>query len=217
MKCLIVTAGEQPEYELLAAYTKDADLVICADGAADTLMAHSIIPDVLIGDFDSADSASIAFMEASGAALMRLEVDKNETDTEAAVALALESGAEEIVVLGALGRRLDHALGNLGMLLKADRAQVPCRIIDALHEITAAHGDFELHGNPGQTVSILPLGGDIIVTATNLKYPLEKLLLRCDASRGISNILLDSPAALHIEGGTALIIKISGNASHFPQ
>lgn len=212
MKCLIVTAGSPPEYELLAAHTKDADLVVCADGAAGTLMKHNIIPDVLIGDFDSASNASVAFMEASGSKVIRLEVQKNETDTEAAVALALESGAEDIVILGALGLRLDHALGNLGMLIKADRAGARCRIIDELHEITVARGTHILHGIPGQTVSILPMAGDITVTATNLYYPLDRLLLRCDASRGISNILVSSPAELNIEGGYALIIKISGKA-----
>ena len=212
MKCLIVTAGQPPEYELLAAHTKDADLIICADGAAGALIEHNIIPDVLIGDFDSASNSNIAFLETSGSKLIRLEVQKNETDTEAAVALALKSGAEDIVILGALGLRLDHALGNLGMLIKADRAGVRCLIIDELHEITAARGTYMLHGIPGQTVSILPMTGDITVTATNLYYPLDRLLLRHDASRGISNVLVSSPATLEIEGGYALIIKISGKA-----
>lgn len=212
MKCLIVTAGAPPGYELFATHVKDAELIICVDGAADTLVRHSVVPDVLIGDFDSAKSASIAYIESKGARLVRLPVHKNETDTEAAVDLALESGADDIVILGALGLRLDHALGNLGMLVKAERAGARCRIIDELHEITAAQGKYELHGRPGQTVSILPLGGNITVTATNLEYPLERLLLRCDAARGISNVILSSPAALSIEGAYALIIKLSGKA-----
>lgn len=210
MKCLIVTAGAPPGQELLAAHAQDAGLIICVDGAAVTLAKYSVAPDVLIGDFDSADIHSLKHLESTGAKLVRLSVHKNETDTEAAMLLALESGADDIVLLGALGLRLDHALGNLGMLIKADRAGVHCRIIDELHEITAAQGFYEIIGDPGQTVSILPLTGDITVTATNLMYPLEKLVLRSDAARGISNVILSSPATLNIEGGYALVIKISG-------
>ncbi len=212
MKCLIVTAGAQPEKELLFEHLRDAGFTVCVDGAADTLVKYSAVPDVLVGDFDSADSDSVSQLEAAGARLVRLPVHKNETDTEAAVNLALESGADDIVILGALGLRLDHALGNLAMLIKAERAGAHCRIIDEVHELTAARDEYELNGIPGQTVSILPIAGDITVTATNLMYPLENLLLRSDAARGISNIFLKSPARLTINGGWALIVKISEKA-----
>ena len=210
MKCLIVTAGAPPERELLLEHLIEVGLVIGVDGAADTLVQYSIVPDILIGDFDSAQSSSVSEIEAKGARLVRLPVHKNETDTEAALELALSMGAKDIVILGALGLRMDHTLGNLAMLIKAERAGVRCRIIDEVHEMTAARGDYDLNGLPGQTVSILPLAGDITVTATNLLYPLENLLLRCDAARGISNIFVKSPAHLSISGGYALIIKISG-------
>jgi thiamine pyrophosphokinase len=209
MKALIVTGGAQPEKELLYEHLNGADLVIGVDRAADTLVKYSIRPNILIGDFDSAQSDSVEKIEAMGSRLMRLPTHKNETDTEAAVTLALDAGADDIVILGALGLRLDHALGNLSMLIKADRAGARCRIIDEVHEITAARGNYELHGRPGQTVSILPMAGDTTVTATNLVYPLDELLLRSDAARGISNTFSASPARLSILGGYALIIKIS--------
>ena len=209
MKCLIVTAGEPPGQKLIAEHIRDADMVIGVDGAADLLSGQSIIPNVLIGDMDSAASESVKALMEAETRLIRLPVQKNETDTEAAVNFALESGMNDIVMLGALGLRLDHALGNLAMLIKADRAGARCRIIDELHEITAATGEHTLYGAPGQTVSIMPASGDITVTATNLMYPLDNLRLRCDAARGISNVILKSPAALSIQGGYALIIKIS--------
>jgi len=209
MKCLVLSAGAQPGQDLLLKHVSDADMIIGVDGAADTLVKYTICPDVLIGDFDSASQESISKIESMGARLVHLPTHKNETDTEAALMLALEAGAEDIVMLGALGLRLDHALGNILMLIKAERAGVRCRIIDEMHEITAARGEYELCGRPGQTVSILPMTGDITVTATNLVYPLDSLLLRSDAARGISNLFADSPARLSISGGYALIIKIS--------
>jgi thiamine pyrophosphokinase len=209
MKCLIVTAGAPPSAELIAAYSKDAKLIVGVDGAAAVLVKHALWPDILVGDFDSAARSDVEEVEARGARLVRLPAHKNETDTEIAMNIALEEGADDIVMLGALGLRLDHAMGNLNMLIKAHRAGVACRIIDELHEITAARGEYELCGRIGQTVSLLPFAGDIIVTASGLVYPLESLLLRSDAARGISNIIAESPARLSISGGYALVIKIS--------
>ena len=209
MKCLIITAGAQPSGELIAAHRQDADMVIGVDGAARTLVRHALRPHMLVGDFDSADRADVEKIEAAGVKLVRLSPDKNETDTEVAVNLALEAGADDIVILGALGLRLDHALGNLAMLIKAHRHGARCRIIDELHEITAAHGEYEIHGRTGQTVSLLPMAGDVTVTAAGLVYPLDGLVLRSDAARGISNIIAETPARLLISGGYALIIKIS--------
>jgi thiamine pyrophosphokinase len=209
MKCLIITAGAPPSNDLIEAHSQNADMIIGVDGAADTLIKHALWPDVLVGDFDSADRADVEKIEAAGAKLVRLPPQKNETDTEVAVNLALESGADDIVILGALGLRLDHALGNLALLIKAYRNGAHCRIIDEMHEITVAHGEYELHGRIGQTVSLLPMAGDATVTATGLVYPLDDLVLRCDAARGISNIIAESPARLRVSGGYALIIKIS--------
>jgi len=209
MKCLIITAGAQPSGELIAAHRQDADMIIGVDGAAGTLVTHALWSHVLVGDFDSADRADIEKIEAAGAKLVRLSPKKNETDTEIAVNFALESGADDIVILGALGLRLDHTLGNLAMLIKAHRHGVRCRIIDELHEITAAHGKYELHGRVGQTVSLLPIAGDATVTATGLVYPLNGLVLRCDAARGISNIIAETPVRLFVSGGYVLVIKIS--------
>lgn len=209
MKCLIITAGVQPSDELIEAHRQDADMVIGVDGAAGTLVRHALWPHMLVGDFDSADRADVEKIEAAGAKLVRLSSEKNETDTEVAMNLALEAGADDIVILGALGLRLDHALGNLAMLIKAHRHGARCRIIDELHEITVAHGEYELYGRAGQTVSLLPMAGDVTVTATGLVYPLDGLVLRSDAARGISNIIAETPVRLRVSDGYALIIKIS--------
>ena len=209
MKCLIVTAGAPPTAELIETHRKDADMVIGVDGAAAVLVKHALWPNVLVGDFDSADDADVEKIGAMGTRLVRLPAHKNETDTEVAMNLALEAGASDIVLLGALGLRLDHALGNLNMLIKAHRAGVSCRIIDEVHEITVVRNEYELHGRVGQIVSLLPMAGDVTITATGLAYPLEGLLLRSDAARGISNIIAESPARLCISGGYALVIKIS--------
>ncbi len=212
MKCLIVSGGTPPAKSDLLKYMKDAALIIAADGAADVFIRCDVLPHVIIGDMDSAKPHSIAYLSEQGAKTIHLQVAKNETDTQAALDYALWAGADDIVLLGATGTRIDHTLANISMLLRAAQAGVKCRIIDRYNEIQAATMDFDIHGRKGQTISILPLTSDICVSATNLVYPLNELTLCRDASRGISNIIQKSPARIRISGGWALIVKIRRKA-----
>jgi thiamine pyrophosphokinase len=134
------------------------------------------------------------------------------TDTEAAIDYALDAGADDITILGALGTRVDHTLSNINMLLRAYGRGADCRILDEFNELTVATGEHELHGCPGQTISILPLTGDLTVTASGLEYPLEQLTLPFGSSRGVSNHIQGTSAHLSISGGIALIVKLLKNA-----
>lgn len=208
MKWLVVTGGTAPESTLLRDQTRQAEKLIAADGAADLLVREGIVPHVLIGDFDTASKESIETLLRQGTKVVRLPSHKNMTDTEAAVDYAIVSGADSITILGALGTRADHMLSNIGMLLRARKKGVDCRIIDEFNEIETAARDYTLNGFPGQTISILPLTGDLTVTASGLEYPLEQLELPFGSSRGVSNRMKDNTARLFISGGIALIIKI---------
>lgn len=208
MKCVILSGGDAPRKSDLRAQLKDAALFIAVDGAADLLSRWDIVPHVIIGDMDTAAAGSLERLVKHGASAVKLDREKNETDSEAAVDYALKSGADDILLLGATGGRFDHTMGNVAMLVRAARAGACCRIIDKTNEMWAATGEHDVFGRIGQTVSIVPLTGDLSVTASNLYYPLENLKLGVDASRGISNVILKSPAHLSILGGYALIVKI---------
>jgi thiamine pyrophosphokinase len=209
MKCVIVTGGDAPRKIDLQKQISDAPLVIAVDGAADLFDRWGLVPHYIIGDMDTAASGSLSRLADAGAVAVTLQREKNETDSEAAMNFALKSGADDIVILGATGGRFDHTMGNIAMLVRAARASARCRIIDKMNEMWAATGEHDVFGRIGQTVSIVALTGDLIVTAANLKYPLQNLKLGVDASRGISNIIVDSPAHLSISGGYALIVKIN--------
>ncbi|MFA5674990.1 MAG: thiamine diphosphokinase [Christensenellales bacterium] len=208
MKCLIVCGGELPAEAVFKRHMSDSSLVIAADSGAELFDSMDVYPHVLIGDFDSADLAVVKRFLDGGVKVITLPIEKNETDTEAAVNYAIENGASKIVILGATGFRLDHTLANISMLVRAARAGIDCRIIDSYNDITAVRGDYELKGRAGQTISIIPLGGNIIVNADNLKYPLCDLKLCIGSSRGISNEIIKSPVRLSVSGGFALVAKI---------
>lgn len=212
MKCLIVTGGTPPKKSIIERYINTAALIIGVDGAADLFFQYDIVPNVLIGDFDTADPVYVNLLKERGAKVISMKPEKNVTDTEAALCYALDKKADDIVILGAVGTRIDHTLSNIMMLIKADKAQAKCRIEDMHNELTVSNKDFILYGNAGQTISILPLTGEICVSATNLKYPLDNLMLKFGSSRGVSNIMQKSKSKISISGGYALIVKSTDNA-----
>lgn len=211
MVCVIVTGGESPGEEFLRSRLKYSELVIGVDGAADIFYRMEIVPDVLIGDFDTADPSKVSYLENIGSKVIRLLEQKNETDTEAAIDYAVSAGASEIVILGALGKRIDHTLSNIMMLIRAESSGVKCSIADESCELFVCGKYMRLDGHSGQTVSILPLTGEIVVSSLGLMYPLNDLKLCWGSSRGISNIISADSANISVSGGYALIVMFTRN------
>ncbi len=207
MKCVIISGGDEPDKKIICKFLKLSDFVIGVDGAANLFYRWSIVPDMIIGDFDTADPESITALEQKGAEVYRLPAEKNETDTEAAIDIAIQKGAEEIVMLGAMGGRIDHTLSNIMMMVRANIKGADCRIVDKTSELYISDSQIIISGKPGDTLSILPLTGELYVSASGLKYPLENLNLKWGSSRGISNIMLGSKAEINITGGHALIFR----------
>ncbi len=208
MKALIVASGSPPSKELLRRHG-GADIVIAADGGIEILQKYGIIPDFLIGDFDSASGRTVRSYGGTKTQVVRFAVEKNDTDGMIALKLAIERGAKNIVLLGALGRRTDHAYANIMLLQYAYDTGVYLEIEDEYCSISLASGDTVLRGEPGQTISILPWMGAATVTADDsfFHYPLASLYMAPGDPVGVSNILLVPEARLAIEG-MALLFKI---------
>lgn len=211
MKCVIISGGSPPSKKILKQQLCDADFIIGVDGAADLLTNCNITADVIIGDFDTAKKINVLDQQNGGAEVVRLHVNKNETDTEAAVNLAIERGAKNIIMLGAMGSRMDHSLANISMLKAIHKKGTFAKIIDDNNEMFISDSEVKLCANIGQTISILPLCGDITVTASGLKYPLEELYLPFGTTRGISNVIENSSVSINVSGGYALIILTDGS------
>ncbi len=212
MKCLIVSGGTPPAKNELKRSCETADITISVDGAADLFYEYDIVPGVLIGDFDTAKPECVKSLEQRGAKVIKLMPEKNVTDTEAAIDYAIDSKADEILLLGAIGTRADHSLSNIMLMIKAYKAGIKCKIKDEYNEMIVSDKDFVFAGKAGQTISILPLTGELCVSATNVKYPLDNLMLRFGSSRGISNIMQKDECELSISGGFALIVKSQDKA-----
>lgn len=191
------------------------DIVIAADGGARHCRNLGIIPHHLVGDFDSLTDAELDELRQMGVAVHEHPARKDFTDLELALRLACELSAQEILVLGGLGARWDQTLANLLLPAAEAFAAVHIRLLDGPQQVflLRAGESAEVRGNPGDTVSLIPLGGDSRgVTTIGLEYPLNGEVLLFGTTRGVSNVLLGESGSIHLEFGLLLCVVIHGDA-----
>ena len=198
-KCLIFAAGE---YFNAPLQIDSGDFIIAADGGYDYLRAHGIVPDMAVGDFDSSASAP------PDSITRRLPAEKDDTDTAAAIDIALERGFTAIHIYGGTGGRLDHTLANIQCL--AGLAEKGCT--GFLHGkdtvITAIkNGSIRFPAGGQGVISVFSHSDESAgVFETGLKYSLDNATLQNSVCLGISNELMDSPACISVESGILVII-----------
>jgi len=154
-------------------------------------------------------------LAAAGTEVIRHPAEKDASDSELALGVALERGADEVVMLGALGGgRLDHELANLLLLADPELPRRDLRIVRAgtTVRVLAGRASLELGCGPGSVVTLLPVGGNAQGVATRgLRYPLDGETLRVGRSRGLSNEVVEAPASVWLGAGTLLVIEIASN------
>jgi len=209
---VVVVAGCLAAGELDRAAVENCDLLIAVDGGADALAGIGLTPALLVGDLDSITPAALADLRSKGVEVRALPTAKDETDTEAALHLAIERGATEITVLNALGGpRLDHLVGNLLMLTAPWLASVKVTVADGLHEVMLVKADAVVTGRAGDIVSLLPLTEVVEDVRTDgLLYPLRGEALLQGATRGVSNEMTGEQARVTHGAGALLLIHYRG-------
>jgi thiamine pyrophosphokinase len=212
VRALILSGGDAPSRAALDAARpgwRDADLVIGADSGARHAAGLGLPLHRVVGDFDSLSAAEVAAFAAAGAVIERHPVDKDATDTELALIAALDAGATQISILATWGRRADHALGTATLLThpRLAAAGATAELLDAASRIRLLQGDavLRLELAPGTIVSLIPWGGDAVVSASGLQWPLEQETLRAGASRGISNVSVEPTVEIQLHRGALLV------------
>jgi thiamine pyrophosphokinase len=210
MRTVIVANGTLSNPRTARRQIELADRVIAADGGAHHCEDLQVVPDLVVGDLDSLTSETVEALRAKGARIERHPSHKDETDLELAIRRALEDGAQQVIVLGAMGARWDQSIANLLLLAHPEHA-ADIRLIDHLHELTIVRGGETLRfrGYPGDTVSLLPLSGDAIgVNSTGLEYSLQDDTLRFGSTRGVSNVLQNAEASVSLDQGLLACVVI---------
>ncbi|NIM10118.1 MAG: thiamine diphosphokinase, partial [Planctomycetales bacterium] len=151
---------------------------------------------------DSLTSADLEALEAAGAALVRHPVRKDQTDLELAVAFALGCGALEVIVIGGLGNRWDQTLANLLLTAHPEFHGINLSFLDGYQRIYPVNGTITIEGRPGDTVSLIPIGGDAHgVTTHGLEYALEDGTISFGSTLGVSNVLTEQRATVEVKQG----------------
>ncbi|WP_299295828.1 thiamine diphosphokinase [uncultured Mobiluncus sp.] len=234
-RCLVVVGGVQG---LRALCADDWDfsvyeLVICGDSGQDVARALGIVPDVYIGDFDSsprpAGQAEFAdgrtrspevlaavpvappsqAVPGDGVEVIILPAAKEVTDSEAAVDLAYSRGYRHIDVIGGLGGRLDHTLGNLGILAKFAHTPARLRWIDGYNMVSlVGPGTHMVPRNDYQYFGLIPFDGDVEgLTLTGTRYLVEDFTLVRGSTRGVSNEITGQFATVSFTSGRLLMVS----------
>lgn len=193
-------------------YLREADRRVGADRGALYLVEQGYDPDMALGDFDSVTEEELERIRSRSRRFVSCDpVWKDLTDTEMAMTWAMEQGAQDLVLVGVLGSRLDHSLANVHLLRKALEAGVRCRIVDAQNEVQLMNGQHPLVLHPDHRytqVSLLPLS--LEVTGINLSgflYPLNEATLTIGQSLGISNVLVGEQGVIKVRDGLLLVIR----------
>jgi thiamine pyrophosphokinase len=207
-----VVAGSSLCGELDRAALAAADLLVAVDGGADALAQVGLQPALLVGDMDSVTAETRQAFVDRGVEIVLLPTAKDETDLEAALHAAVDRGADDITVYGALGGpRLDHLVGNVLLLMSPWLAGAVVRLVDGLHEVFLARGDAEVGGEPGDLVSLLPLTAEVQdVRTEGLRYPLAGETLVRSATRSVSNEMTGSLARVTHGEGVLLLVHYRG-------
>lgn len=199
---VVITGGDR-----IAARPPPADLVIAADSGLEHAQSLGLSVDVVVGDLDSVEADPLAAAEADGAAVERHPVDKNATDLELAIAAAHARGASRVVVLGGAGGRLDHLLANALLLGSDAYAAMRLEWRVGPSAVVVVRGEAAIAGEPGDLVTLLPLGGPATgVTTSGLRWALAGDTLQPGSTRGVSNELTGTEAGVAITGGVLLAI-----------
>ena len=184
-----------------------ADLVIAADGGADVVLAAGRDVDVLVGDMDSITPAALAAVAERGGRIVEHPAEKDQTDLELALDIAV-AASDRVHVVAAPGGRLDHAVANLAVLASPRWAGTAVEASIGTTRVWVVHDRVMIDGSVGDTVSLLPMGGPAVgVRTTGLRYRLEGEDLDPLAARGMSNVMSESTAEVTIDSGSLLVIK----------
>ncbi|HEY5984629.1 MAG TPA: thiamine diphosphokinase [Anaerolineales bacterium] len=207
-RAILFANGLLPDLEAARQIPQTGDLLICADGGAHNARALGLTPHALVGDMDSVEPVELARLRDAGIDIRQYSRDKDETDLELALNYALERDPPAILILGGLGARLDHTLGNLALLLDERLVGRECCLDDGVERVTLCRDQVELRGTPGDIVSLVPWGAPAQhVRTSGLRWSLNDETLLPERSRGISNVMLETTARIVIAAGLLLVVQ----------
>ena len=203
-RCVIIGGAEITRYDQVKSYLSTGDYAIYCDSGLRHREALELAPDLIVGDFDSHPDPRLPVET------ITLPREKDDTDTVYAVKEALKRGFEDFLLLGVVGGRLDHSLGNVSILLYLDALGKRGLIVDDYSEMEIVSRQEAEVGPEFPYFSLLNISGTARgITLENAKYPLKDAEIRCDYQYGVSNEPLPGKTArICLKEGRLLLIRV---------
>ncbi len=203
-RCVIVGGATIKDYKAIQKLLLDTDFYIFCDSGLSHMSALGVEPDLIVGDFDS---YSDPHLEIETIVLPR---EKDDTDTFFAVKEAIKRGFSDFLLIGVVGKRFDHSLGNVSILYYLDSLGLQGMIVDDFSHMQIVSREPVYVEEAYPFFSLLNISGTAEgITIENAKYPLDNAKITCEYQYGVSNeVLPGKTAKITVKNGKLLLIKV---------
>ena len=202
MRCIILANGEYGELGAYKDIFENSDTILCADGGANYAFQMGIIPDSVIGDLDSVRPEVRKYYTAQRVEFIQYPVHKDRTDLQLTMDLARERGADQIVVLGGLGKRLDHTLHSLYAGIALVRQGIRVSHYTPECWVYLVGNEQVIEGTAGDIVSLIALTDRVEGAGVDgFEYSLKDPVLRSDIPYAVSNVLTGARGVIGLQTG----------------
>lgn len=210
MNTLIITGGKiNKNFAKKYLKSNKYDIIIAVDKGLETIDYLKLEPQYILGDFDSVNTKILEKYKTQNIKIIKLNPEKDFTDTHSAIDLALEIKSTEITILGAIGTRLDHTMANIHILKQALDKNIKAKIVNEKNEIELINKEIIIKKDDNyKYVSIIPLTTNVTgITIEGMKYIINDYTLSIGDSLGVSNEQIDKEAKISIKTGILVVIK----------
>jgi thiamine pyrophosphokinase len=205
---IVAAAPVAGSVELVARLAPEHDLVIAVDGGGAVCIDATVMPDIVLGDFDSLEPDALEWLRRHGVSVLPFPADKDQTDLELALIAARERGARSVTVTAASSGRLDHTLAVVGAIGTAADLRPQLVEPDVRAWVLGETGRTELEvTGRGSLLSLIALGAGARVTVSGVRWPLDERDLPLGSGLGVSNVVTaESGAVVRLLGGRLLVL-----------
>lgn len=209
MRAVVFGSAAIENYGFCKEYIEQADTIICCDGGLEHAKKLAIVPDYIVGDFDSVGEATFVEFQGKDIPIHQFPTHKDETDMQLGIRLALELGGTDVTIIGGIGNRFDHTLANAHLLLWLLKQGIQARLVDERNVVELMEKEMILSGNVGDLVSTIPLSMEVKgLTLEGVAYPLTNYDLRLDDELiAVSNVLTKKTAKITAKDGYLFVIR----------
>ncbi len=186
-------------------------MIVCADSGADHVRALGLKPHLVVGDFDSISTDTLAWLKEQNITLIKFPVKKDKTDCELAIDEAIKSGAHSVTLTATWGGRFDQTLSHIFLLKYAHKRAISCYISEVTGDIHYVDNQQDIYGKPGDIVSVIATEESRGLKISGFKYKMTTGDLSVGDTLGISNVLLGTKGKVELATGSVLVIHIRGN------